>query len=60
MNDEISIFIIAVKSLEVHLQYIRAWASLDTGDLIQLPSRYLTFNTLPCQNHGWKSSKQAF
>lgn len=32
MNDEISVFIIAVKNLKVHLQFITAWASLDTGD----------------------------
>lgn len=60
MNDEISIFIITVKSLEVHVQFIRVCASLDTGDLIQLTSKYLTCNTPPWQNHGWKLRKQAF
>lgn len=60
MRDEISIFIIAVKSLEVYLQFVRAWASLDIGDLIQLTSKYLTGNTPPWQNHGWKSRKQNF
>lgn len=57
MNDEISIFIIAVKSLEVHLQFIIAWTSLDIGDLIQLTSKYLICNTPPWQNHSWKSRK---
>lgn len=59
MKDEISIFIIAVKSLEVHVQFITAWASLDTGDLIRIASKYLTCSTPPWQNHDWKPRKQA-
>lgn len=60
MNDEISVFIIPVKSLKVPLQFIRVCNSLDTGIVIQLTSKYLLCNTLPRENHGWKSRKRAF
>lgn len=58
MNDEISIFIIPVEILKVHLQFSRVHTSSDTGTLIQLTSKYLLCNTLPRENHGWKSRKQ--